>query len=194
MRVENRRTRRRLGNGPLRRAIFIFGASFVALAILGVAVLLVALSYRPSYDQAHPEYGRYAEAFHRLSVQFSARGITSDDAVDLSELNRGEWKVACVFGGYTSPLETMRACNANIDEKDQLRLSEAGSRGFRLAQVEESEMAIAYVDFDNNAHFIHFKHGIGPEGQHFQKCIVRAETRLLLMPAQMRSQYTCHVP
>jgi hypothetical protein len=164
----------------LRRSMFILGASFVALAILGVAALLVELSYRPSYDQAHPDYGRYAETFRRLSVPISTRGITGDDAIDLSELNGGEWQVACVFGGYTNPLETMRAFGANIDEKNQLRLTEAGSRGFRLAQVEESEMAIAYVDFNNNARFIHFKYGIGPEGQHFQKCIARPETRLIL--------------
>jgi hypothetical protein len=101
--------------------------------------LLIELSYQPSYDQAHPDYGRYAETFRRLSVPISRRGITSDDAIDLSELNGGKWQVACVFGGYTNPLEAMRAFGANIDEKDQLRLTEAGSRGFRLAQVEESD-------------------------------------------------------
>jgi hypothetical protein len=174
---------RQRGTMTLRRCLFIFGifgASVVALAVLGAATVLLELSYRPTYDQSHPDYHRYAETFDRLSVPISTRGITNEDAIDLSELNAGEWKIVCVFGGYTKPLETMRALGANINEKDQLRLTEAGSRGFRLAQVEESEMAIAYVDLNNNAQFIHFENGIGPEGQHFQKCIARPETRLLL--------------
>jgi hypothetical protein len=29
-------------------------------------------------------------------------------------------------------------------------------------------MAIAYVDLSNNAHFIHFRFGFGPEGQLFK--------------------------
>jgi hypothetical protein len=166
----------------LRRLVVTLGASVVALAILAAAVLLlvlvVELSYKPTYDQSHPDYDRYAEAFNRLSVSLSRRGITNDDAIDLSELNGGEWKIACVFGGYTRPLETMRALGGNINQKDQLRWTEAGSRGFRLGQVEEREMAIAYVDLNNNTQFIHFEYGIGPEGQHFEKCISRPETRL----------------
>jgi hypothetical protein len=113
-------------------------------------------------------------------VLISGRGSTKEDAIDLSELNAGNWKIACVFGGYTNPLEMMRALGANINEKDRLRLTESRSRGFRLTQVEESEMAITYVDLSNNAKFIHFDHGIGPEGQHLQKCIGRPEKRVLL--------------
>jgi hypothetical protein len=46
--------------------------------------------------------------------------------------------------------------------------------------VEEHEMAIAFIDLKNNAHVIHFETGIGPEGQHLQKCISKSETRLFL--------------
>ena len=80
------------------------------------------------------------------------------------------------------PLDEVRALGANINEKDRVRMTEAGSRGFRLGQVEEQEMAIAFVDLSNNAHFIHFQTGIGPEGQHFHKCISQPETRLFLAP------------
>lgn len=97
-------------------------------------------------------------------------GTTKDDYIDLSELNSGEWTTACLFGGYTDPLEAMRVHGANIDEKDRVRFTEAGSRGFRLGQVEEHEMAIAFVDLGNNARFIHFRTGIGPGGQHLRRC------------------------
>jgi hypothetical protein len=167
-----------------RRGMFILGASFIAIILVAVAWLLAELFYRPSYDRAHPDHDRYAGMFHRLEMTRSQRRITSEDpidpSIDLSELNGGHWKVACVFGGYTTPVETMRGLGAHIDENDLRRFTEAGRRGFRLAPVEESEMAIAYVDLADNARFIHFRHGIGPEGQNFQKCIARPETRLRL--------------
>jgi hypothetical protein len=164
----------------LRRFVVALSAGITALAMLVVASLFAALFHEPAYDQSHPDYHRYAEAFNRLSVPISQRGITNEDAIDLFELNGGEWKTACIFGGYTNPLDKMRTLGADISPKDQSRLTEAGSRGFRLAQVEESEIAIAYVDFSNRAQFIHFKHGIGPEGQHLQRCISRPETLLTL--------------
>jgi hypothetical protein len=86
----------------LRRLVLIFFASVVALPVLGGAALLVELSYRPTYDQSDPNYHRYAEAFDRLRAQIDRRGTTKEDAIDLSQLNKGEWTVACVLGGYKS--------------------------------------------------------------------------------------------
>ena len=164
----------------VRRVVFVTVVIIAALPMLAIVVLLVELSYQPAYDRSDSNYQRYSEAFDRLRVQLDRYGTTKDDVIDLSQLNNGAWKVACVFSGYTNPLEEMRALDANISEKDQLRLTEAGSRGFRLGQVEEFEMMIAYVDLSNNAQFVHFASGFGPEGQHFQKCISRPETRLFL--------------
>jgi hypothetical protein len=78
------------------------------------------------------------------------------------------------------PLDEMRALGANISETDRVRMTEAGLRGFRLGQVEEQEMVIAFIDLSNNARFIHFHTGIGPEGQNFRRCISKPETRLFL--------------
>jgi hypothetical protein len=162
-----------------RRLALPLGASVIALAILGVVAWLMGLTYKPTCGQSHPDYERYAEALNRLRVSISSRRmIADDDAIDLSELHQGKWKIACVFGGYTSPLEKMRALGASISQEDQSCWTEAGSRGFRLAQVEESEMAIAYADLENNAHFIHFNFAIGAEVQNFQECIAKPETRL----------------
>ena len=154
---------------------------FVGSAVLGaITVLLFELSWSPTYDQSDPNYRRYTEAFDRLRVQLGKRGATTEDFVDLSQLNNGEWKTACLFGGYTYPLADMQGLGAHISEKDRVRLTAAGLRGFRAGQVEESEVAIAYVDLNNNAKFIHFESGIGPEGEHFKKCISKPETRLIL--------------
>jgi hypothetical protein len=157
-----------------------FVGSWVAGIALGIALLLVELSWTPAYDHSDPNYHRYAEAFDRLRVQLDRRGATNKDFIDLSQLNNGDWKTACLFGGYMYPLGDMQALGAKISAKDRWRLSQAGWRGFRAGQVEEEEMAIAYVDLNNSAQFIHFASGIGPEGQHFKKCISKPQTRLVL--------------
>src|SRR5262245_35602678 len=145
-------------------------------------MLLVELSYRPVNNSSDANYRRYMEVFDRLRPALDYRGTTRDDFIDFADLNDGEWKIACLFGGYTYPLETMQMLGANIDEKDRARLTEAGSRGFRLGQVEERGMAIAFVDLGNNARFIHFRSGIGPEGQNLKRCISKPATRLYLAP------------
>jgi hypothetical protein len=164
----------------LGRLVFSIIGSLAAVSVLGALALLFELSYRPTYDQADPNYRRYLEVFDRLRPDLDYRGATRDDYIDLSELNNGEWKTACLFGGYTDPLKTIQMLGANIDEKDRARMTEAGSRSLRIGQVEEQEMAIAFVDLRNNARFIHFRTGIGPEGQHLQKCISKPQTMLYL--------------
>ena len=151
-----------------------------AVCVLGALLLLVEFFYQPAYDQTDPNYRRYLKVFDSLRPKLDYRGTTKDDYIDLTELNNGEWKTACLFGGYTFPLEAMQALGANVNEKDRVRLTEAGSRAFRLGQVEEHEMAIAFVDLGNNAQFIHFRSGIGPEGQGLRRCISKPETRLYL--------------
>lgn len=166
----------------LRRLVLLLVVGAAALFAIGAAALLRELLYKPTYDQSHPNYRHFAEVFDSLRPELDYRGTTEDDYIDLSELNSGEWKTACLFGGYTDPLEAMRALGANIDEKDHVRFTEAGSRRFRLGQVEEQEMAIAFVDIGNNARFIHFRTGIGKEGQGLQRCISKPQTRLYLAP------------
>ncbi len=78
------------------------------------------------------------------------------------------------------PSEEMSKLGAEIGSADRLRLDEARTSGFRLAEVEEFEFMLAYVDKEQRAHFIHFRNGIGPGGQHLKRCISRPETRLPL--------------
>ena len=164
----------------LRRLVRLFVGSVAILCLLAAASVVVELFYKPTYDRSDPTYHRYLEAFERLRVPLDERGATNEDILDLSQVNKGEWKTACLFGGYTRPLDEMQALGATISEKDRARMTEAGSRGFRVSQVEEQEIVIAFVDLGNNARFIHFHTGIGPEGQHFQRCISKPAMSLVL--------------
>jgi len=150
-----------------------------ALSIVGFVTFLALFLYKPAGDRSDPDYHRYLETLDRVSVQLNQRGM--EDAMDLSELNHGDWTTACLFGGYTRPAEKMGKLGANITENDQRRMSEAS--GFRLSPVEEFEVVIAYMDLSNNAHFIHFDTGIGPEGQHRESCVSKPQTRLVLVPS-----------
>src|SRR5258708_7587900 len=116
----------------LRRLAFVLVGSVATLCLVGAVAAVVELSYRPTYDRSDPTYHRYLEAFERLRVPLDQRGAKKEDFVDLSPLNNGEWKTACLFGGYTMPLDEMRALGATISEIDRVRMTEAGSRGFRL--------------------------------------------------------------
>jgi hypothetical protein len=70
----------------------------------------------------------------------------------------------------------MEALGANVSAEDRHRLLELKSSGWRLAQVEEFELMITYIDRANDARFVHFKHGFGSSGQHFEKCIAKPNT------------------
>jgi hypothetical protein len=161
----------------LGRLVILLAGCVVALV---VGRLLVEMSYRPTYDWDDPDYRRYSPVFARLRKELDRRDIADQDVIDLSSLNDGNWKTACVFGGYTDPLEEMRTFGATISGKDEVHLANARSRGFRIGPVEEFEIMIAYVNLSNHAHFVHFERGIGSWGQHFEKCISKPETQLVL--------------
>jgi hypothetical protein len=102
-----------------RRIILLSLASLGAVCMLGVTLLLYELSHKPAFDQGDLDYPRYEEAFDGMRVKLDRRGTTEEDYVDLSLLNNGEWTTACLFGGYTMPLDEMRALGANISDKDR---------------------------------------------------------------------------
>jgi hypothetical protein len=152
--------------------------TIIALATLvgfAIAFILYEISWMPNYDDADPRYqtlvGRLAEIHQSLTI-----GDRTEHDIDLSKLNDGKWTTACVFGGYNNPLEEIEARRANITAEDRKQLLELGRAGFRLAQVEEFELMIAYVDTKNDAHFVHFQSGFGSGGQHFEKCITKPQT------------------
>src|SRR5262245_41231329 len=97
------------GRRGLRPGLACVLMSVIALGLVGLALLVLELAYQPGYDQSHPDYDRYVEVFARLRPKLAARGPTKEDHVDFAPLHNGDWKMACLFGGYTTPVEAMQA-------------------------------------------------------------------------------------
>ena len=160
----------------------VIRSALVAGVVVGIAAVILRLFwYTPTYDTDNPDHQRLSQAFAELGAQIEQVPL-SERTIGLSHVNEGSWKRACLFGGYTDPLREMQTFGATIDAKDETRLTEARSRGLRAAQVEESEVMVAYVDLNNHAHFIHFERGMGPIGQHFQRCVSKPETSIIIPP------------
>jgi hypothetical protein len=163
----------------LRHWGFLLFSVVVLVFTLGIVGMLTLLSYKPAYDRSDPDYTRFAEMFEGVRAGPYANG-GGTVVIDMADLNKGEWTVACLLGGYTSPVETMERLGAAIDETDRARFLDAETSGLRLAEVEEFEVAIAYADLASQAHFIHFEHGVGARGQHLNVCVSKPETELVL--------------
>ncbi|MGE6783495.1 hypothetical protein ACQKGL_13335 [Ensifer adhaerens] len=143
-----------------------------ALASLGFCALALS-ACGPAYDTDDPDYAYFAELFDAAQEKAAL-------VADMERLNGGDWKTACIFGGYVHPIEEMEKLGATVAEVDRQRMQDAKDSGFRLFEVEESEMMVAFVDGADTAHFIHFKKGIGAEGQHYRSCVTRPETKIAL--------------
>lgn len=147
------------------------------LALSAIPVVLIALlvfAPRPAYDRAHPDYVVFAERFAEARRELEHR---PEAVIDLASLNQGSWRTACLFGGYTRPVEHMIALGAVVTQADRNRLAEP--IGLRLSPVEEFEILIAFIDHEGRAHFVHFSDGVGAEGQHYQACATKPATKLV---------------
>jgi hypothetical protein len=79
--------------------------------------------------------------------------------IDLAPVNEGAWRTACLFGGYTRPVDRIDALSAVVSQTDRRRLAEA--TGLRLSPVEESEMLIAFLDEKGQAQSSIFRRASG---------------------------------
>ncbi|KAA5602193.1 hypothetical protein F1193_06050 [Blastochloris sulfoviridis] len=152
-------------------ALYIFFGAFLLILGAGMAVVWEIHTSRPTFDRADPDYGAFAERFAQ-----AARALDDGRAasVNLAPATGGAWRTACLFGGYTWPIEEMERRGASIRDADRQSLAEPG--GLRLTPVEEHEVLVSIVDEAGNARFIHFDHGLNSHGQHFQACVTRPET------------------
>lgn len=144
-----------------------------------IGVFMWSMLDQPNFDDHDPQYAAYVQTFEKARL-VDSRGVSTPTPLDLDGLNRGDWVKACLFGGYTNPSEKMIAFGATLNPLDVTRWADARRQGFRLAEVEEYEVAIAYIDRANQAHFIHFRRGIGSNGQHLEACVSRPETEIAL--------------
>ncbi|HEV7323072.1 MAG TPA: hypothetical protein VGO04_31090 [Ensifer sp.] len=141
------------------------------VASLSLCALLLS-ACGPAYDTDDPDYAYFAGLFDATRK--------ADQVADMERLNGGDWQTACIFGGYVHPIEEMEKLGATIAEADRQRMQDAKDSGFRLYEVEEFEMMVAYIDRAKRAHFIHFKSGIGAQGQGHKSCVTRPETKITL--------------
>jgi hypothetical protein len=141
---------------------------------------MCSVLFKPTYDAGDPHFSQYSRLLDRMRSTLDERAPTAEDIIDLADLNGGLWRSACLFGGYGNPSKTLDSLHARITPEDRRRLAKLGSEGFRIAEVEEFEAMIAYVDHDGAAHFIHFGNGLGAGGQHFERCVTQPETKIRL--------------
>jgi hypothetical protein len=158
--------------------LYVVLGCVLAVPIGMVALIGVAAFWQPEFDRAHPDYAHFAGRFElaRLALAAGQRSTV----IDLAPLNRGAWRTACLFGGYSWPVARMKARGVIVSEQDRRRLE--GATGLRVSPVEEFEMLIAFVDEEQRAHFIHFKEGIGPDGQHYEGCVSKPRTKVSVGP------------
>lgn len=69
---------------------------------------------------------------------------------------------------------------ASVGVVDAFRLWNYRGFPIRLGAVEEEEAVIAYVDSDRRTHFIFIEKAVS-DLQHFNSCIEKPETRIVLM-------------
>jgi hypothetical protein len=163
----------RLRRVMILRAALLFLLGSTCAAVAAVAAL-IAFQARPAFDRTHPDYASFAAHFAAARRAFAAE---EDRAViDLALVNGGAWREACLFGGYTNPVERMEALGGVVSPADRQRL--ARPIGLHISPVEEFEMLIAFVDEDGRAHFIHFDQGVGAEGQHYEACVIKPRTKV----------------
>jgi hypothetical protein len=157
------------------RVVFFVVLGCIVAAAAGVAAL-IAFAPGPAFDRVHPDYAPFAERFAQVRRAFAAGEDWA--VVDLAPVHGGAWRTACLFGGYTQPVERMEALGGVVSQADRRRLAEP--IGLRISPVEEFEMLIAFVDEEQRAQFVHFAEGVGAEGQHYEACVTKPKTKVAI--------------
>lgn len=159
---------------------------FLGIALLGgsavvalFALILVATDWTPRYDDDDSRYQSLAQQIAAVGERLS-KGDLSDSTIDLTALNNGQWKAACILGGYDNVLDELEKLGATVSPDNRTRLAELTERGFRISQVEEFEVMVVFVDDSNEGQFIHFEGDLGSAGQHLRICTDRSKPKLEL--------------
>ena len=136
--------------------------------VAAMGLILRNAVWGPSSDSNHPDFAKLSEQFERVRLERVAR-----PPVDLASVNGGAWGTACLFGGYTSPINAMRDLGANISIGDIIRFD---MPLYGMFSVKEYALMVTFIDKNNRAHFIYFREAIGAETQHFSVCVTKPET------------------
>lgn len=142
---------------------------FTGLLVFVAAVLQFDASPMPGED--NPQYVQFQSELERYRMISKGRGLRHGDDLDVANLNEGNWRTACLVGGYKDYVRVLNTREA-VDWKPKQRTF-----------VDEFQMALVYVDAVDTPSVMHFRSGIGPEGQHFERCITKPNTRIPLNPS-----------
>lgn len=167
-------------------------AAFRWMLLIGVLAANVqmvrGIIWGPASDTSHPDFAQLSSQFEQTRAAFDrefhwrrenplVKREEHHPVIDLASVNRGSWKKACLYGGYTSPINAMRESGAIIGIVDILRFE---FPMYSFFSVHEYATMISFIDQNNKAHFIHFRKAIGAETQHVEKCAVKPNTKVVL--------------
>ena len=138
------------------------------LAVLAAVVLHLGTASLPG--ETHPQYAQFMSELERHRTIAKSRILQVGDKLDVSTLNDGNWRTACLAGGYKNYARVINARDP-VDWKPK-----------QSAFIDEFEMALVYVDVVGIPNVMHFRSGIGPQGQHFERCITKPHTKISLFP------------
>lgn len=139
---------------------------FTGLLATAVAILHLGTASLPGEN--NPQHSQYLSELERYRTILKGRPLQKGDDLDISTLNGGNWRTACLVGGYNNYAKIINN-HITIDWKPKVS-----------AVVGEFEMALVYVDVAGAPDVMHFRSGLGPYGQHFEKCVTKPKTRIPL--------------
>ncbi|MEP3279222.1 MAG: hypothetical protein ABJN26_13220 [Stappiaceae bacterium] len=136
----------------------------LALTACILSVLVFAITRPIFYSGSHTDYRQLKSDIWNFSAS---------SPLDLTALNGGRWRTACLFGGYSSPSEDMRKFG-RLSFFDRIYQPMKSWIPFRIGEVAEHEVVLAFVDWRGRVEFIHFD-TVTAEGslEDFKGCVSR---------------------
>ena len=117
----------------------------MAIVALGIFALTFFTIIPFTFSTSNPDYSYLHERIGEIG-----RG----EKLNVSNLNNGNWTTACLFGGYTDPSIHMKKLG-KVSLIDRVYQPLKGWSWWRLGQVEEHEIMVAYVDNFGVVTFVH---------------------------------------
>ncbi len=154
--------------GKVRAAVVSF--ALLLGAVGGAIALLERLPIAPIwffYDDDHPDVRIVRAAF--------AGKRAAETPVDLSAVNRGDWKVACLVGGYERPIGVTH----QFARKHRIytrRLSRLRA-WLWITEVPEPDLALTYIRSDDVLRVYRLR---GRYYEHLRTCTTREQPTLIV--------------
>ncbi|WP_393958868.1 hypothetical protein [Methylorubrum sp. POS3] len=144
-----------------KKILGILGAVYIALSLIGNNHV-VAPTRSDSIS--------VQEDLLKLRASLRSRKPTSTDMLDLSQLNNGKWRSACLVGGYRNYLDAIK------------EIEPVSWPWSFFGPLSEFQMAVVYTDETMTVQAMKFDQALGADGQHFKKCITKPKASIAVGP------------